>query len=69
MRIGRWRRWRWMGGGAKEKRRIGEEEEGGGIEYVGRRLTWLTTWSNFSQTSVLILASSNLLSARKAVKF
>ena len=46
MRVGRWRRWRWRGGGAKEKRRIGEEE-----------------------TSVLILASSRLLSARKAVKF
>ena len=69
MRIGRWRRWRWRGGEAGEKRRIGEEEEGGGIESAGRRLTWLTTWSNFSSTSVLILASSRLLSARKAVKF
>jgi hypothetical protein len=48
MRIGRWRRWRWRGGEAGEKRRIGEEEEGGGIESAGRRLTWLRTWSNFS---------------------
>ena len=44
MRIGRWR---WRGGEAGEKRRIGEEEEVGGIESAGRRLTWLATWSNF----------------------
>ena len=27
---------------------IGEEKDGGGIESAGRRLTWLTTRSNFS---------------------
>ena len=48
MIIGRWRRWRWRGGEAGEKWRIGEEEEGGGIESAGRRQTRLTTWSNFS---------------------
>ena len=45
MRIGRWR-WK-GGGGAREKRRIGEEKEGGGVESAGRRLIWLITWSNF----------------------
>ena len=29
MRMWRRRRWRWRGGEAGEKRRIGEEEEGG----------------------------------------
>ena len=48
MRIERWRRWRWKGEVAGEKKRIGEEKEGGGIESAGRRLTWLTTMNNFS---------------------
>ena len=47
MIIGRWRRWRWRGGEAGQKRRIGEEKEVGGVDSVGRRLTWMTTWSNF----------------------
>ena len=44
MRIGRWRRCSWKGGEAGEKGRIGEYEEGGGIESTYGRLTWLTNW-------------------------
>ena len=49
MRMWRRRRWRWRGGEAEEKGRIGEEEEGGGgIESADGRLTWLTNLITFS---------------------